>query len=282
MEVSSHALALRRTDGIRFEVAAFTNLTQDHLDFHADMDDYFAAKRLLFAPAEGDPGRAPRSSTSTTATVVVSPSEIECDDLLRRRRAGRLPRRGRRVRRLGLALPLPRPVGRGPRSRCPCPGTSTSRTRSRRSPRPARSGSSSSTPPRRSPGRAGSPGRLEPVDGGPAVRGAGRLRAHPGLAGQRPARRAEADARAPDLRLRLRWRPRPRQAPADGAIGAELSDLCDRHLRQPPLGGPRGDHRGDPRRDPGWRAGGERDRRARPARRDPARPRARRRGATSS
>jgi UDP-N-acetylmuramoyl-L-alanyl-D-glutamate--2,6-diaminopimelate ligase len=57
MEVSSHALALRRTDGIRFEVAAFTNLTQDHLDFHADMDDYFAAKRLLFAPAAG-PGPA--------------------------------------------------------------------------------------------------------------------------------------------------------------------------------------------------------------------------------
>ncbi len=49
MEVSSHALALRRADGIRFAVAAFTNLTQDHLDFHADMDDYFRAKRLLFA-----------------------------------------------------------------------------------------------------------------------------------------------------------------------------------------------------------------------------------------
>jgi len=48
MEVSSHALALRRVDGIRFAVAAFTNLTQDHLDFHADMDDYFLAKRRLF------------------------------------------------------------------------------------------------------------------------------------------------------------------------------------------------------------------------------------------
>jgi UDP-N-acetylmuramoyl-L-alanyl-D-glutamate--2,6-diaminopimelate ligase len=49
MEVSSHALSLRRTDGIRFAVAAFTNLTQDHLDFHADMEDYFLAKRRLFA-----------------------------------------------------------------------------------------------------------------------------------------------------------------------------------------------------------------------------------------
>jgi len=47
MEVSSHALALRRTLGIRFAVATFTNLTQDHLDFHADMEDYFQVKRRL-------------------------------------------------------------------------------------------------------------------------------------------------------------------------------------------------------------------------------------------
>jgi UDP-N-acetylmuramoyl-L-alanyl-D-glutamate--2,6-diaminopimelate ligase len=50
MEVSSHALTLNRADGIRFELALFTNLTQDHLDFHADMEDYFAAKRRLFSP----------------------------------------------------------------------------------------------------------------------------------------------------------------------------------------------------------------------------------------
>ena len=55
MEVSSHALALHRADAIRFRVAVFTNLTQDHLDFHADMEDYFAAKRRLFE--EGRAGR---------------------------------------------------------------------------------------------------------------------------------------------------------------------------------------------------------------------------------
>ena len=53
MEVSSHALAQKRTDGVRFAVAVFTNLTQDHLDFHSDMEDYFGAKRLLFVPADG-------------------------------------------------------------------------------------------------------------------------------------------------------------------------------------------------------------------------------------
>jgi UDP-N-acetylmuramoyl-L-alanyl-D-glutamate--2,6-diaminopimelate ligase len=53
MEVSSHALALHRADAIHFEVALFTNLTQDHLDFHADMEDYFRAKRLLFEMGPG-------------------------------------------------------------------------------------------------------------------------------------------------------------------------------------------------------------------------------------
>ena len=48
MEVSSHALALRRADGIRFAAGVFTNLTRDHLDFHGNMEDYFAAKRRLF------------------------------------------------------------------------------------------------------------------------------------------------------------------------------------------------------------------------------------------
>jgi UDP-N-acetylmuramoyl-L-alanyl-D-glutamate--2,6-diaminopimelate ligase len=50
MEVSSHALALGRVYGIPFHTAVFTNLTRDHLDFHRDMENYFAAKRLLFAP----------------------------------------------------------------------------------------------------------------------------------------------------------------------------------------------------------------------------------------
>lgn len=49
IEVSSHALAQNRVKGCSFEVAVFTNLTQDHLDFHKDMEDYFAAKAKLFS-----------------------------------------------------------------------------------------------------------------------------------------------------------------------------------------------------------------------------------------
>ena len=52
MEVSSHALALGRVDDVRFRVAALTNVTRDHLDFHATPEDYAAAKRRLFAMAQ--------------------------------------------------------------------------------------------------------------------------------------------------------------------------------------------------------------------------------------
>ena len=52
MEVSSHALDLHRAAGIEFDCAVFTNLTQDHLDFHGTMDAYYAAKQRLFLPAD--------------------------------------------------------------------------------------------------------------------------------------------------------------------------------------------------------------------------------------
>ena len=50
MEVSSHALAQARVDGIRFDAAVFTNLSHDHLDYHGTVDAYFAAKASLFTP----------------------------------------------------------------------------------------------------------------------------------------------------------------------------------------------------------------------------------------
>ena len=73
MEVSSHALALRRVDGTGFAAATFTNLSQDHLDFHGDMESYFAAKSRLFDPGftsvgvvnvDDDYGRRLRDSSS--------------------------------------------------------------------------------------------------------------------------------------------------------------------------------------------------------------------------
>lgn len=54
MEVSSHGLAQKRVSGVSFDVGIFTNLTQDHLDFHHTMDSYFASKRLLFEQMDHD------------------------------------------------------------------------------------------------------------------------------------------------------------------------------------------------------------------------------------
>jgi UDP-N-acetylmuramoyl-L-alanyl-D-glutamate--2,6-diaminopimelate ligase len=57
MEISSHALALARVYGLEFHTAVFTNLTRDHLDFHHTMEEYFAAKQLLFTGSGGPPPR---------------------------------------------------------------------------------------------------------------------------------------------------------------------------------------------------------------------------------
>ena len=89
MEVSSHALALERTAGVHFAVAVFTNLTQDHLDFHADMEEYFGAKRTLFSvPGAGTPGSGRTSQPPGTAVVNV-------DDAYGARLAGELTKAGR-------------------------------------------------------------------------------------------------------------------------------------------------------------------------------------------
>jgi UDP-N-acetylmuramoyl-L-alanyl-D-glutamate--2,6-diaminopimelate ligase len=76
MEVSSHALALHRVDGIVYDVAGFTNLSQDHLDFHRDEEDYFAAKASLFTPQRSrravvcvDDGWGRRLATEATIPV---------------------------------------------------------------------------------------------------------------------------------------------------------------------------------------------------------------------
>ena len=61
MEVSSHALAQQRVFGIPFDIAVFTNLTRDHLDYHKSMDEYFTAKRVLF---EGCGTDAPRAAVT--------------------------------------------------------------------------------------------------------------------------------------------------------------------------------------------------------------------------
>jgi UDP-N-acetylmuramoyl-L-alanyl-D-glutamate--2,6-diaminopimelate ligase len=72
LEVSSHSLVLKRVHGCAFKVAVFTNLTRDHLDFHGDMDAYFAAKRLLFDTLLREDGHA-----------IVNRDDDRAEDLIR-------------------------------------------------------------------------------------------------------------------------------------------------------------------------------------------------------
>jgi UDP-N-acetylmuramoyl-L-alanyl-D-glutamate--2,6-diaminopimelate ligase len=83
MEVSSHALQLGRTDGVRFAAAIFTNLTQDHLDFHGTMEEYFQAKRKLFLP--------PAAGIGVVASAPPDVSVLNLDDPYGRRLAAELP-----------------------------------------------------------------------------------------------------------------------------------------------------------------------------------------------
>ena len=78
MEVSSHAIDLRRADGVHFAVAAFTNLTQDHLDYHHTLEEYWSVKRRLFTELDVaervvniDDPRGPELATDTCARWTV-------------------------------------------------------------------------------------------------------------------------------------------------------------------------------------------------------------------
>jgi UDP-N-acetylmuramoyl-L-alanyl-D-glutamate--2,6-diaminopimelate ligase len=96
MEVSSHALALGRVAGTHFAAAVFTNLTQDHLDYHYTMEEYFQAKRLLFVPAASGAGLDGRDDASKPGALLrrADPpgvSVINLDDPYGRRLAAEVP-----------------------------------------------------------------------------------------------------------------------------------------------------------------------------------------------
>jgi UDP-N-acetylmuramoyl-L-alanyl-D-glutamate--2,6-diaminopimelate ligase len=94
MEVSSHSLALNRVDGTSFDVVAFTNLSQDHLDFHINLDDYFEAKARLFTPGfaplgvvniDDDHGRRLHRSApiaTTTVSTITTDADWSVSDVV--------------------------------------------------------------------------------------------------------------------------------------------------------------------------------------------------------
>jgi UDP-N-acetylmuramoyl-L-alanyl-D-glutamate--2,6-diaminopimelate ligase len=102
MEVSSHALAQNRADGVRFSAAAFTNLTQDHLDFHRSLDAYFAAKLRLFLEL--------LPATGTAIVNMDGERSAEVASAAKQRGAGVLTT-GRRGDTLRIRAQAPHPIG---------------------------------------------------------------------------------------------------------------------------------------------------------------------------
>ena len=246
MEVSSHALVLAAgTRSVRVKV--FTNLTQDHLDFHSDMEDYFAAKRSLFIHRrEAAAGR--QSSTSTTpmarargrarqrARETRSGSRAASEDADFRAERPTSTRRAR--------ISLHRTATPG-RVEIPLPGHFNVENALAALAAAASLGVLARARPAALARADRAPGRLEPFR-----RGSGRSpcwsttrtrRTRSRTSSARP-RRLDVEGAA-DLRLRRGRRPRPGQAAADGRDRRRQRRCAGAHLRQPALEDPAGDHR---------------------------------------
>ena len=244
MEVSSHGLDQRRVDGVRFDRAVFTNLSQDHLDYHVSMERYLEAKARLFTPEHERARRRQRRRRSRPpARRVRDPDGHVRGERGRGRPRHRDrdhgPRRRVRLRRGADPLAPAWAVQRGELPRDPRhrPG---SRDRGRGHGRGDRLGRS----------RAGSRG-----DGGcgPAVPRARRLRAHAGERRERAADRPIVRERPADRRARVRRRSRPGQTCAHGSRGHLERRPHDPDERQPAQRGPERDRRRDrPRRAGRW------------------------------
>ena len=272
MEISSHALELRRAEGIRCAAAVFTNLSQDHLDFHPDMESYFLAKRMLFetdpgvriACADDAYGRRLAEEFPGTLTFGIDAeadlraldvrSDAAGSDFTLRSAEGEWPVRLGMPGRFNVLNALGAWAAARALGAAPEPLLATL-----------------ADPPR-------VPGRFEPVDEGQPFAVVVDYSHKPaalenvlqcGARGRRGAR---------DRGVRRGRRPRPRQAPADGGDRRAARRPGDHHLRQPALRGPGGD------RD---RGGGGRARRRASSSRSTAAPRSSarcrsRRRATSS
>ena len=248
MEVSSHALSLKRVDGMHFAAGVFSNLTRDHLDFHEDMEAYFVAKRRLFemlpATAPGvinmDDPRGPALveicrrpvtyAINATADVTPGPIEMTLSGL---RFDVKTPKGSVRITSKLVGRPNVYNI-------LAAAATAISRLPIGRS-NPA-SGLSGAGP-FRCVGRRRRPHHRR------------RLRAHRRCAAEPARDGAAVVGEAVDHRVRLRRRSRSIEAAADGHGRGPLERRRRDHLRQPALGRPGADHRGNrarhSRRQPG-------------------------------
>ena len=244
MEVSSHALVMGRVAGVVFDVAAFLNLGRDHLDFHTDVEDYFAAKASLFTPERArrgltnvdDPFGRRLLDEAGVPMATFSPSGAEAD--WRAEDVTLEPE--------GSSFTVVTPQGDRIPARVPLTGAFNVANALCAI---ALAGEAGLDPRLVADGIArggGVPGRLERIDAGQDFLAIVDYAHKPdaveaALAALRPADRGPAGARH-----RRRRRPRHRQAPGDGRDRGAPGRRARGHRRQPP-------HRGS-RRDPGGRA----------------------------
>ena len=242
MEVSSHALALRRVDGTAFAAGVFTNLTRDHLDYHGDMESYFAAKRRLF---EMLPPGAPRVINLDDPRGESLRKAADTVGDLRDQQAGRCDARSPhadlrrpRIRRAHAEGQRARQVEAGRATQC------LQHARDRRDGHRAGYPGGRHRARPRQPHRSARTFRAGVVEPGRHHR-RHRLRAHRRRA-QEPARNGAAAGASPrHHRVRVRRRSGSHQAAADGRGCREAQRHRRDDVRQPAHGRSRAHHRGD-------------------------------------
>ena len=220
MEVSSHALALGRTDHCVFETAVFTNLAEDHLDFHKDQAGLFPGKAPAVYRARPKPG--PRSSTTTTLLPAEIAGAVTAKVLTYGQSEAAAIRPDGRDRHglTGPCIHRANAPGRCPGDFARWSGSTTWPTSWPPSARRCPWDSTSQTIARGIAAMRAVPGRMEKVDEGQALRRGRRLCPYRRVAGPVAGGGARDRPGAGDHGVRLRRGPRPDQAPKDGRRSA--------------------------------------------------------------
>ena len=258
MEVSSHALVLHRADAIHFAVKVFTNLSQDHLDFHADMEDYFErqAAALLRRGRRADHRAGGRDLGDQLddpygrrlAEDLDCGAGGECVSYSAAGGAADLSARDVAFDACGSRFVCLTPEGEL-EVRIPLPGDFNVANALAALAVAHALGLDLARAPRRSPRRSRCPAASSRSTRGSRSRWSSTTRTRPDSLENVLAAARRVTAGRLISRLRRRRGPRPREAAADGQGGGGALRRGRGHLRQPPLGGPRRDHRADRGRD---------------------------------
>ncbi len=241
MEVSSHSLVLDRVHGIHFAVGAFTNLTQDHLDFHKTMEEYRRAKAMLFTISD----KGVINLDDPAAGAMLADAKCPCLTFSCEKDAADLTAKNLQLHADGVEF-VAATKGDIARVKLPIPGAFLGVKRADRAGHLLQLGMPLAMRPiARDRDRRQGPRRGRADRHG--LHRAHRLRALAGRRGKRAARGARLCQGQGGRAVRLRRRPRPHQAPQDGQHRSGSRGFLHRNERQSAHRRPEGDHRRYPR-----------------------------------